>query len=128
MPSPEILCRGAAAFGHQPIRPAQRRPFFHFVIAKFPRPSPCGPTPDVTKAREVITLITGRSEVRGIEIRAADHRDLSIFRVTVQQFLAERKEAWMGKTVVLEDNRPLHLTEDPIQTFGNISSKAAVRV
>ena len=40
-----------------------------------------------------------------IEIRATDHPNMSIFRVTFEQFFTEREEAGIGQAIVFQNDR-----------------------
>src|SRR6266404_9800972 len=55
-----------------------------------------------------------------IEIRSADHRDLRILRIICEQLFAERKKAGVRKTIVFQNYRLFHLTEDPVKPFRHI--------
>ena len=61
-----------------------------------------------------------------IEIRATDHPNMSIFRVTFEQVFAKREERRIGQAIVLEDNDARRLIKNPIEPFGNVTSQTDV--
>src|SRR5215207_4165876 len=79
-----------------------------------PGPAPGGPAPDVDVAGEVVARLPrwGRPE----ELTARHVHDPVVLRVPGEQLVAVAEEGRVRQAVVLEDDRPLHLTEDTVDS------------
>ena len=128
MLTPKILGSRTRGYPLKPVRSAQSGPVFHFMIAKLPGAPPRSPTPNVAEAREVITIVPRWNVAGRIEIGSADRGDMSIFGVTFEQFFTKREKAWIGQTIILQDDRAFRLIEDPIESLRHVSPQTNIFV
>src|SRR5438128_8156050 len=96
------------------------------MITKLPGPPPRRPSPDVTETREVITFVSRWSRGCRIEVRTADHRNMPILRIALEQIFTEPEKTWIRQAVVLQNDRSFHLTKDPVEAFCCVSPEPEV--
>ena len=89
-------------------------PLTHQSVISYPGSAPTGPAPNMIIPGKIVTLRSLKITI--LMIATADLRHPIIASIPIQKLLAKREKRRVRQTIVLQNDRLLHLLKNPIQS------------